>query len=245
MKRSIKLAGMLFALVTTVAAVPAANAIPQPLLTTGEGPLVQMVAPEFWQETFGGAAYIGQPLANVTVSSPVTIGGFGVWGRADFASASSPVNVMWVLFAAGDPIGAYSLQQTVTSSGERWFDSPGVSLNLAAGSYQMGLVANDTFSWGLSSPGSEIGPVSGLTIHNTMGTAVVTLAGTPGSGFDGIEAIDVNSPYPDFQPSLRIYGADYASLPPAIPEPSEWAMLLAGLMVIGFVANRRRKVTTI
>ena len=241
MKRSTKLAGMLFALFTTVAAVPAANAAP--LLTTGTGSLEQMVAPEYWQETFGGAVYIGQPLANVSVgSSSVTIGGFGVYGQADFASASSPVNVMWVLFAEGAFNGAYSLQQTVTSSGARWFDSPGVALTLAANTtYQMGLVANDTFSWGLSMPGSEVGPTGGLTIQNTMGTAIVTLAGTPGSGFDGIEAIDVYTPYPEIQPSLRIWGADYASAPPPIPEPSEWAMLLAGLMVVAFVAKRQRR----
>jgi hypothetical protein len=34
---------------------------------------------------------------------------------------------------------------------------------------------------------------------------------------------------------------NYSELPPAIPEPAEWAMLLAGLVVIGFIAQRRRE----
>ena len=32
----------------------------------------------------------------------------------------------------------------------------------------------------------------------------------------------------------------FAVAAPPVPEPSEWAMLLAGLAVVGFIANRRR-----
>jgi hypothetical protein len=156
------------------------------------------------------------------------------------------VLVNWALFAEGAFDGTYWLQQTVTSNGAGWFDSVGAQVTLAANTtYQLGLVTNaPTFAWGISSPGSEVSG-SGSTLLTSMGTAVVTLASAPGSAYFGIEAIDVFNPYPDFQPALRIWGPDYASLPPAIPEPSEWAMLLAGLMVIGFVANRRRRITTV
>jgi hypothetical protein len=30
-------------------------------------------------------------------------------------------------------------------------------------------------------------------------------------------------------------------LTPAVPEPSEWAMLMIGLTVIGFISNRRKQ----
>lgn len=38
------------------------------------------------------------------------------------------------------------------------------------------------------------------------------------------------------------YGVSALATVAAVPEPGEWAMLLAGLGVIGFVANRRRNV---
>jgi hypothetical protein len=178
-------------------------------------------------------------------ASAVQIGGFGVYGRADFASASNPVNVMWVLFQNGVFNSSYSLQLTVTDSGARWFDSAYAPVTLAANTtYQMGLVTNaDTFSWGLSMPGTEVGSAPGATLLTTMGLATVTLSGAPGSGFAGdiLRVGDGYSDFPDMQPSLRIFGPDYVSAP--IPEPSEWAMLLAGLMVVAFVAKRRSRRT--
>jgi hypothetical protein len=38
-----------------------------------------------------------------------------------------------------------------------------------------------------------------------------------------------------------IVGLDDFRFAPAVPEPAEWAMLLAGLLVVGFIARRRRE----
>jgi hypothetical protein len=238
---------MLFALFTTVAAVPAANAY-STLLTNGDNtpPLDWTMGPAMegmgWT-TWGALSIVDQPLATLTVgTSNVTIGGFGLYGRADFASTAAPVQVTWALFEDGVFNGAYSFQQTVTNSDARWFNSPGVEVTLTAGkTYQMGVLANDTFTWGFYFSGSNL-TQNGLTHEAAMPSAVVTLAGGAGSGFLGDPvSYDWGSPYPDLQPALRVYGADYASLPPPIPEPSEWAMLLARLMVVAFVAKRRSR----
>jgi hypothetical protein len=244
MKRSIKLAGMLFALLTSVAAVPAANA-QTPLLTNGTGSLEPWVTSDLWFDAGGGSVYSDQPLANVQVgANPVTIGGFGVFGRFD-GPVTTGSRVEWVLFADGVFNGTYSFQQTATSNTAGWFNSLGATLTLAANTtYQFGLVANDAFSWGMFAGNASPIEANGLTLLDAMPQATVNLSGGPGSGFDGIVAWDVYTGLPGYQPSLQIFGEDYAQLP-AIPEPSEWAMLVAGLMVIGFVANRRRKVTTI
>ena len=39
-----------------------------------------------------------------------------------------------------------------------------------------------------------------------------------------------------YKPSIRIF-----DVTPAVPEPSEWTMLLAGLLLIGFIATRRNR----
>jgi hypothetical protein len=40
--------------------------------------------------------------------------------------------------------------------------------------------------------------------------------------------------------STDIVGIDDFRFAPAVPEPAEWAMLLAGLLVVGFIARRRK-----
>jgi hypothetical protein len=45
--------------------------------------------------------------------------------------------------------------------------------------------------------------------------------------------------------TLNLYNVkayvNYADLPAPVPEPAEWAMLMAGLVVVGFIAKRRHK----
>ncbi len=48
-----------------------------------------------------------------------------------------------------------------------------------------------------------------------------------------------NQANPDFS-NLTLFGRDMDGVAPAVPEPGEYAMLLAGLGVIGFVARRRK-----
>lgn len=48
-----------------------------------------------------------------------------------------------------------------------------------------------------------------------------------------------NEASPDFS-NLALFGRDMDGIAPAVPEPSEYAMLLAGLGVIGYWARRRK-----
>lgn len=49
-----------------------------------------------------------------------------------------------------------------------------------------------------------------------------------------------NQANPDFS-NLTLFGRDMDGIAPAVPEPGEYAMLLAGLGVIGFIARRRKE----
>ncbi len=40
--------------------------------------------------------------------------------------------------------------------------------------------------------------------------------------------------------NIKAY-VNYSDLAPPVPEPSEWAMLVAGLALVGFIANRRKQ----
>lgn len=48
-----------------------------------------------------------------------------------------------------------------------------------------------------------------------------------------------NQANPDFS-NLTLFGRDFDGIAPPVPEPSEYAMLLAGLGVIGFIGRRRK-----
>jgi hypothetical protein len=178
-----------------------------------------------------------QPMAEVFAGSSINMSGFGVYGRAESAGS-----IKWAVFD-GSSLIYESGSQAVSSGSARWFDSPTMNVTLQAGhTYSMALVATNMFAWGRNEE-----PVSPITANGLTINAYEGLVHAPntnpngGGGFAGspIWASDLGG-VDYFQGSVRVDG-----IPAAIPEPSEWAMLVAGLMVIGFVANRRRKVTTV
>ena len=112
---------------------------------------------------------------------------------------------------------------------------------LAGNTYAMGVVADNFFAWSRA-PGGSAFTQNGLTFSSDEGTAFVFADGTPrvftdNAVYDGFTLTAFGG-----QTSLQVWGGDYlgGNLPP-VPEPSEWAMLLAGLMVVAFVAKRQRR----
>jgi hypothetical protein len=187
-----------------------------------------------------------QPFASVHANSTVTIGGFGVYGQAEANG-----QVAWVIFDGTNLLTPSPATASVSSGQRGWFDiSLGMVLQ-AGHTYTMGLAANNMFAWGRGYGAPDVSSADGtLTI-----LGIEPIAGVYTSGYDpfltsapaggnftlgGFERIP-EWDSTDVRGSLRILDAGGA-LPP-IPEPSEWAMLLAGLMVVGFVAKRQRRRT--
>jgi hypothetical protein len=223
MRISKRLTGAVFALSMAIAGVSTASAS---ILVSNQG------ATFFSMSDFGGFTEY-QPMAEVFVGgSNVTMSGFGVYGRAETSGS-----VRWVVFDGSSLVYQSGIQST--TGGAKWYDSPTLNLTLAAGhTYSMGVIATDMFAWGRNEePVSAINSPSGLRINafeglvqapNTNGDGVGggTFAGDPiyASDWGGVDY---------FQGSVRVDG-----IAAAVPEPSEWAMLLAGLMVVAFVAKR-------
>ena len=228
MKTMSRFTGVLFAACMTFASLPAANA---QLISTNtsslSGPL---------------SVFDYQPIANLAVGGTnVLADHFSVFGQATGAA-----NLSFVLFdrSASPAADGYSIAaiwqsgvQSVTAASAHWYDSPTIpvafSTLLANNTYSMGVVANGNFLWGQSTVG--IDTLAGqLTIpFQTAGTYIV-------DGTSLTAAVDVYADTAGIQTSLRVFGSADAPAPP-VPEPAEWTMLLAGLMVVSFVANRQRK----
>jgi hypothetical protein len=171
-----------------------------------------------------------QPLAVLQVgNADVNVGQFGVYGAAEAAG-----QIRWVIFDTANTSNPVYLSGTqgVSPQGLMWYDSPGIGATLSAGqTYAMGVVASNLFAWGWTDAGAAPITQNGLTLPVRSEQAQVTVdgaghfAGNPlfVADFDPLAA----------QTSLRVAAA--------IPEPAEWSMLIAGLLVIGFIARRRNK----
>lgn len=220
-----RLTGVVFALCMAVAGASTASAS---ILVSNQGStFFSMSDFNFFSEF--------QPIAEVVTGGSVNITGFGVYGRAEAAGS-----IKYVVFDGSNLI-YQSGTQGVSSGGARWFDSPVLNLTLTSGhTYSMGVIASNMFAWGRNE--EPVSPISanGLTINAFEGLIQAPNTNPDGGGSfagDPIYASDwggVNY----FQGSVRIDG-----IANAVPEPSEWAMLLAGLMVVGFVAKRQRRRT--
>jgi hypothetical protein len=171
-----------------------------------------------------------QPLSYLQVGgAEVQIGRIGVYGAAEAAG-----QLRW-LVSDGAGFLYLSDPQPVSMSGPGWYDSPFIGETLAANqTYIVGLVASNLFAWGWND-GVLNGPISditqnGLTLQARMGQAEVPV---DGSGHFAGNPIISGFESPDYQPSLRVLAP--------IPEPAEWSMLIAGLLVISFIARRRKQ----
>lgn len=172
-----------------------------------------------------------QPLAVLQVgNADVDIGGFGVYGAAEAAG-----QLRWVIFDTANTSNPFYLSGTqgVSPQGAMWYDSPGMARTLLAGqTYALGVVANNLFAWGWSDA-SSAAPItqSGLTLPVRSEQAQVTVDGAGHFAGNPIFVADFDPL--DAQTSLRVMAP--------IPEPAEWSMLIAGLLVIGFIARRRNQ----
>ncbi len=120
--------------------------------------------------------------------------------------------------------GSNSTPVASTSADGNWRSTPITSLKLTAGDYVVGASyaasSADTFMKGATA--STIKGVTWDEYRGGKGTAFPpTFTGEGGNGF--------------FGPNLFIAAA------PPVPEPKTYAMLMAGLGLLGLIARRRRK----
>lgn len=230
MKARVRFAGALFALCAFLSgAIPGHSAV----LVGTQGSSFFSLTNDF------GVFSTFQPVADVRVidGSNVSIGGFGVFGAAEAAG-----QIRFVVFQ-NDNLLWQSVSYSVEAGEARWYDV-GYSSSLVDGdTYTMGIVANDLFAWGQNTASDEgFGAIGGSGLEILPHKAFAQLDIEQGANFAGDPYLLRGFEDFGYQTSLRIFDAGGAVAPP-IPEPSEWSMLFAGLLVMTFVANRRRGVS--
>jgi hypothetical protein len=151
--------------------------------------------------------------------------GEGVWtpSKLLYAPVSSAASSVTFTFANGVFGGGVFLVD-VCNQCQPWTISARDSNNSLLGSYQ--------------AP-SFVGSV-GYNFQQTNSIA------SPHKIFMGISSTDDNIASLTISRGSTFFGGDSVGLDdfrfaPAVPEPAEWAMLLAGLLVVGFIARRRRE----
>jgi hypothetical protein len=182
-----------------------------------------------------------QPVADVAVGdSGKFIGGFGVYGRAETAD-----KIRWVIFDNDVLLWQSGSSAVTPGSDARWYDVDYPTMLEAGHTYTLGVQANNMFAWGWNPQSAEgFGPIGGdgLVIQAHTVAMLGVVDDNPGADFVGDPLLLRGFELSGDQVSVRVF--DVAGVP-AIPEPAEWSMLLAGLLVIGFVANRRRRIAAV
>lgn len=229
MKTGVRVTGVLVALCAFLAgALPAQSAV-----------LVGTRGSTFFSLTNDwGVFRTFQPVADVAVGdSDKFIGGFGVYGRAETAD-----KIRWVIFDNDVLLWQSGSSAVTPGSDARWYDVDYPTTLQAGHTYTLGVQANNMFAWGWNPQSAEgFGPIGGdgLVIQAHTVAMLGVVDDNPGADFVGDPLLLRGFELSGDQVSVRVFDAGGA-LPP-IPEPAEWSMLLAGLLVIAFVANRRRR----
>lgn len=225
MRTKLRFTGMLFALCAFLAgALPGHSAV-----------LVGTQGSSFFSAAERGVFDTFQPVADVFVgSSDVSIGGFGVYGAAE-----APGRISWVIFQ-NDSLLWQSASYDVAPGAARWYDVS-YSTTLSSGqTYTMGVVANDLFAWGRNAESDEgYGDIGGSGLVIRARHTIAQLDVVQGGNFGSDPILARGFELSGDQMSVRVFDSAGAA-PPPIPEPAEWSMLLAGLLIVAFVANRRR-----
>jgi hypothetical protein len=192
-----------------------------------------------------------QPLAKVEVGgSNVQIGGFGVYGRA-----STAMNIGFVIFDLNDlqnPAFLSGPQQVGASPSSTWYSINAPFTMLSGHTYAMGVVADTRTAFGWAN-GAFMTPTptvsNGLTLLSQTAGVKVGACSTGGqfggawcnAGSSATLQSFLTEPYPDvFNTTIGPQNKLSLQIAP-VPEPSEYAMLLVGLAVIGFIGNRRKQ----
>jgi len=222
---------LIFAVFLTLAAFvrgPVA-AVPDPVLDfTGGAPSV-----------FSNDATLGWKFT-VGVGSPITIGALGVFDFGADGLVQSHDIGLWT--SGGIPLAsatittANSTSFASTSSAGNWRSTPITPLALLPGDYVVGaFYAKNSPDWFMFIRNATPSPYPG------------TVSTLPGVTFDEPRSLGGSSlVFPTdccvtiatagfFGPNLFTVAA------PPVPEPETYAMLMAGLGLLGFIARRRRK----
>jgi hypothetical protein len=230
MKARVRFAGVLFSLCAFLGgALPGHSAV----LVGTQGSSLFSLTNDF------GVFSTFQPVADVHVmgNSDVSIGGFGVFGAAEEAG-----KIRFVIFR-NDALLWQSGPYDVAPGSARWYDTSYSSTLVSGDTYTMGVVSNNMFAWGQNTQSDEgFGPIGGNGLEIMPHKAFAQLDLEQGADFVGDPYLLRGFEDYGYQTSLRIFDAGGAVAPP-IPEPAEWSMLLAGLLVMTFVANRRRGIS--
>jgi hypothetical protein len=202
---------------------------------------------EYQGNHFGGPAMaFTQQLARVDVeAADVQIGGFGVFGQAQ-----STMNIGWVIFDIKNlqtPVFMSGPQQVNGSATPMWYTISAPFTLLAGQQYAMGVVAEGInaggFKWGLGSSSDGATTMGGLTLLAKVASVQPGVCDNAGGWACGTTRLSsfLAEPYPDLlDPNFNPFNKMSLQIAP-VPEPSEWAMLVAGLLLLGFVAGRRKQ----
>jgi hypothetical protein len=172
-----------------------------------------------------------------TVTSPITIGGLGLFDVGKDGLANSHQIGLWtsggISLTSTTITTANSTPFASTSTAGNWRSTPIIPLALLPGDYVVGAFyrlndADHVFQLDRAFPG---------TVSTIPGITYVEARSVTGSSFafpsTSNSGAGVTGGF--FGPNLFTVAA------PPVPEPKTYAMLMAGLGLLGFIARRRRK----
>jgi hypothetical protein len=172
---------------------------------------------------------------------PVTITKLGVFAGTGVMQ-DTPVGIWQVADTTPALLGSATVPQYPVESGpspvvrlQDWYFVPVTPFILAAnGVYRIGTQnLGSDLGWGGSiQAGNGIASISPGSVWSPMPD---WSAPDPWYGMNFMYPTDY---YPD-DPFIAAANAEFMTAP--VPEPAEWTMLLAGLLVVGFIARRRKQ----